>query len=207
MIEGELKQGEKCMKIKGKVPEYITARKVYEWNEETTLREQVFPEEFEEIVEKYCNWLLFYSWCYAKTQGFTNKCMKNWDVSNFGGKFKTLHDGIVDALSEFLKYESTEMLAEQKEVEKIYAEIDSFCKGVVYNEPNPLPPIEEPKPIPPKPHVEQKPNEPSKPSLPSKIPWGKILIAIVTVAVSVGSAIMPAWLAAILKLILSAFGG
>lgn len=193
------------MKIKEKAPEFVNATKVYEWNESTQYREQVFPDEFEEIGKKYCNWLLFYCWCYVRTQGFTNKAMKNWDVGNYGGKYKNLRDGIADALSEFIKFNDTEEIQEQKAIEKIYQEIVFFCQGIIYNKPNPLPETETKPPIPPIPPI-PKP-VPAPIPAPQKKVSKSLILSILVILSTIGGFIFPAWLQQLLDAIIAIIRG
>jgi hypothetical protein len=165
------------MKINEPVPSIVDISKMLNWEEASPLKEGIMSiETIRQECKGYCNFVLFYCWCYARTQGFTNKCMKNWDFGNFGGMFKTSRDGIKDALSEFLRYEDTSLLAEQAEVEKLYKEIIDFCGGIVWTEPDiPVPPKPEPKPEEPKPPVPPKPEEPKpeEPKAPFNWAWAK----------------------------------
>lgn len=202
------------MKTTLPVPASVDPMKVLEWTESTSFDEgYVINNYFKEVSARYCNWLMFYCWCYARTQGFTNKCMKNWDFGNFGGKFKTSREGVIDALSEFLKYPETESLAEQKEVEKLYKEICDFCAGIIYTPPQELPkpkpepipePVPEPKPEPqPKPE-EPKPNEPGK-----KFDWSflKWLLPALGALATVGSLFLPGWAKTLIDVILKVLSG
>ncbi len=203
------------MKTKGKVPEWVDNMKVFEWEQETPLHEGIISiQQMCDEASKYCNWLMFYSYCYARTQGFTNKCMKNWDYANFGGVFKTSRDGIKDALSEFVKFEDTQEIAEQTEIEKIYNDVEAFCRGVVWTEPDPLPPLPEPQKPPTPPPVEPKPEEP-KPQDPPSDPgtpfdwkkWVKIILPILGVAATIGGFFMPGWAKTILQMLIEVLKG
>lgn len=198
------------MKTNSEVPKWVDASKVLDWEGTTPIHEGIISiQQMIEESKKLCNWLLFYCWCYARTNGFTNKCMHDWDYGNFGGKYKTSRDGVKDALSEFIKYDDTAMLAEQAEVEKLYNTIEAYCRGVIWNDPHPLPeppkpepkPPELPKPEPkPDPQPEPKPTEPKKP-----FPWltiAKILVPIIGAVLTLGGLFLPGWAKTILDVIL-----
>jgi hypothetical protein len=186
-----------------KVGAWVDPQKVLEWEGSTPIHEGIISiNQMLEEAEKLCSWLLFYSWCYARTQGFTNKCMRDWDYGNFGGKYKTSRGGIKDALSEFIKYSDTSELAEQKEVEKLYGEIDAYCKGVVWSEPHPLPePQPEPKP---------EPDEPSEDGHSQPFNWVKslkILAPILATVRTLGGMFLPGWAKTIIDMILKVISG
>lgn len=200
------------MKTKGECPKWVEPMKVFEWEQKSPFREGIISIQilFQEA-SKHCNWLVFYCWCYARTQGFTNKCMQDWDFGNFGGKYKTSRDGIRDALSEFIKFDDTNMLSEQAEVEKLYNEIEAFCRGVIYTEPHPLP--EPPKPEPPKPQPQPEPDEP-KPDEPSKPgssfdwkKWLKILGPILAGVLTLGGLFLPGWAKTVLDILIKLISG
>jgi hypothetical protein len=137
------------------VPKTMTWQKVSEWIQATPAKEGVhLVSTFWMMAEALkINPLLFYVWCYSRTNGFRDKCWcQNWDAANLGGKFKTSTDGIKDALSEFLKYDDTSQFTEEDQMLSLYNECVKFGDGIVYDEPNPLPvppqlpPAEEPKP-------------------------------------------------------------
>jgi hypothetical protein len=203
------------MKTNLEVPAWVDGLKVLDWEGQTPLREGIISiEVLKQEASKYCNWLVFYCWCYARTQGFTNKCMKNWDFGNFGGNFKTSRDGVKDALSEFIKFEDTALLEEQAEVEKLYAEIEAFCRGVIYTEPKPLPkPEPEPIPVPPqpekpKPDTEPSPSEPSQPGAPSDWKkWLKILGPILAGVLTLGGLFLPGWAKVVLDILVKLING
>jgi hypothetical protein len=185
--EGNNEKSEDDMRLDSKLPEYITGVKVYEWTETTPYREQIFVETFNDVVKGRCNWVLCMLWCYVRTQGFTNACMKDWDCLNYGGKYKTLRDGIQDAVVEFLKYEVTDNLKEQKEVERLYKEIDDFCKGIIYTEPHPLP--EEPKPVP----VPVTTPVPLPVPVPKKLDWRVAISGILIVIPVIADYLLPGY--------------
>jgi hypothetical protein len=198
------------MKTDSIVPEFVDHMKVFEWTEKTPLREGIISifTMYEEAKKQKKNWLLFFCWCYARTQGFTNKCMRNWDYGNFGGIFKTNREGVRDALSEYIKYDDTSLMSEQIEVEKLYGEILAFCQGVVWTPPKPLPEPEKPKPEPlppPPPATEpEKPTPEKPPEAPgsgSAFPWVKVLIPVLLALSAVGSLFLPGWA----KLIIDVF--
>jgi hypothetical protein len=196
------------------VPDYIDHMKVFEWTEQTPIREGIITIFVlrEEATKQQRNWLLFFCWCYARTQGFTNKCMRNWDYGNFGGVYKTSREGVRDALSEFIKYEETEAMAEQVEIEKLYKEISLFCQGVIWTEPHPLPEPEKPKPepLPPPPSQPEPKPEPEKPSDPgsgSAFPWGKLLIPAVIALLTAGTLFVPGWAKVIIDVLIRLLSG
>lgn len=201
------------MQLRGKAPAHVDPMKVFEWEQVSAFREGIISVTVlaEEATKAGFNWLLFYCWCYARTQGFTNRCMRDWDLANFGGRYKTFRDGVKDALSEFLKYTDTEMLAEEKEVLKLYAEVEAFCRGVVWTEPAPLPvptPVPVPVPVP----------TPAPVPVPAPAPEGppagkpfwqswKVLLGALSAAVAVASMFLPipGWVSAVIKLLLGLF--
>jgi hypothetical protein len=190
------------MKINEVLPSHVDIYKVLEWETSSETTEGIISiETVRQECEKRCNWLLFYAWCYSRTQGFTNKCMKNWDFGCFGGQFKTCREGVKDALSEFIKYEGTEQLAEQVEVEKLYAEIEAFCRGVIWTDPDPLPP-QQPAPAPlPEPEQPQEPTQENGASSEKKEPqtptnWkkiAKIVLPILGLLATFGGVFLPGW--------------
>lgn len=199
------------------VPEYVDHMKVFEWTEKTPIREGIITIFVlrEEATKQQRNWLLFFCWCYARTQGFTNKCMRNWDYGNFGGVYKTSREGVRDALSEFIKYEETEAMAEQVEMEKLYKEIGLFCQGVIWTEPHPLPEPEKPKPepLPPppsQPEPEKPKPEPEKPSEPgsgSAFPWGKLLIPALIALLTAATLFVPGWAKVVIDVVIKLLSG
>ncbi len=199
------------MKTNLEVPAWVDGMKVLDWEGQSPVREGIISiEVLKQEASKYCNWLLFYCWCYARTQGFTNKCMKNWDFGNFGGNFKTSRDGAKDALSEFIKFEDTSMLEEQAEVEKLYNEIEAFCRGVVWTDPKPLP---KPDPIPvppvpekPKPEPEPAPEDPSSQAPFDWKKWLKILGPILATVLTLGGLFLPGWAKVILDMLIKIIG-
>jgi hypothetical protein len=196
------------------VPEYVDHMKVFEWTEKTPIREGIITIFVlrEEATKQQRNWLLFFCWSYARTQGFTNKCMRNWDYGNFGGVYKTSREGVRDALSEFIKYEDTEAMAEQVEMEKLYKEICLFCQGVIWTEPHPLPEPEKPKPEPlpppsqPDPAPDPEKPQPEKPGG-SAFPWGKLLIPAVIALLTAGTLFVPGWAKVIIDVVIKLLSG
>ena len=187
------------MKTNVPVPAWVDVMKVLDWEGVTPLHEGIISiETLRQEANAITNWLLFYAWCYARTQGFTNKCMKNWDFGCYGGKYKTCREGVKDALSEFIKYDDTALLAEQVEVEKLYNEIEAFCRGVIWTEPHPLPEKPKPEPLPePKPE-EPQPEEPKPyvPSTGSSFDWkkvAKIALPILGLLGTFGGLFLPGW--------------
>lgn len=202
------------MRTTGEVPAWVLPSKVLDWMLDVTpLREGIMTvTTLQEEAQKHGNWLLFFCWTYARTQGFTNKCMKHWDFGNFGGQYATSRDGIRDALSEFIKFEDTSLLAEQAEVEKLYNEIEAYCRGVIYTEPHPLP--EPPKPEPPKPQPEPPKPEPPKPDEPNKPKpdfdwkkWLKILGPILAGVLTLGGFFLPGWAKTVLDILIKLISG
>jgi hypothetical protein len=133
--------------------------------------------------------------------------MKNWDFGNFGGNFKTSRDGVKDALSEFIKFEDTALLEEQTEVEKLYNEIEAFCRGVVWTDPKPLPkPEPTPIPVPPVPE-KPTPEDPSSPQAPFDWKkWLKILGPILATVLTLGGLFLPGWAKTILDMLIKIIG-
>lgn len=217
---------EKHYLTKSEVPTWVDPMKVLEWTFNTTEKEGLISihQVFEEASKVKYNWLLFFAWIYARTSGFTTKGMRDWDYGNFGGKFKTSRDGIKDALSEFVKYDNTEQMNEGTLTVLIYDRVEAFCRGVVYDEPTPLPipppapkpePIPEPIPVPqpapqpiPGPSIPT-PSEPEKPpQKPSKpFSWAKIILPILVVVLTVGSYFVPGWAKVILDMAIKALSG
>lgn len=197
---------EKAYKTKSDVPAWVDPMKVLEWTFDTTEKEGVISihQVFEEASKVKYNWLLFFAWVYARTSGFTTKGMRDWDYGNFGGKFKTSRDGIKDALSEFVKYDSTEQMNEGTLTMMIYDRVEAFCRGIVYDVPTPLPipepkpepipeppPVQEPKPKPNEPTPTEPGNEPQKPSKPFS--WAKIVLPLLALLLTVGGYFVPGW--------------
>jgi hypothetical protein len=213
---------ERSYKTKSDVPAWVDPMKVLEWTFDTTEKEGVISihQVFEEASKVKYNWLLFFAWIYARTSGFTTKGMRDWDYGNFGGKFKTSRDGIKDALSEFVKYDDTEQMNEGSLTVKIYDRAEAFCRGVVYDNPTPLPiPVPTPEPVPiPEPKPEPKPEpapdepipakpekEPQKPSKP--LSWGKVVLGLLVVGLTVGSYFVPGWAKVILDMAVKVLSG
>jgi hypothetical protein len=207
------------MKTNVAVPAWVDVMKILDWEGETPLHEGIISiETLRQEAYSLTNWLLFYCWCYARTQGFTNKCMKDWDFGCYGGKYKTCRDGVRDALGEFLKYDDTSLLAEQVEVEKLYNEIEAFCRGVIWTEPHPLPEKPKPEPKPPEPVPEEpKPQEPKpeepKPDTPntgSGFDWkkvAKIALPILGLLAAVGGMFLPGWAKTVLDYLMKILQG
>jgi hypothetical protein len=208
---------EKHYQTQNKVPEWVDPMKVLEWTFKSPAREGVISihQVYEEATKQKFNWLLFYCWMYVRTSGFTTQGMKDWDYGNFGGKFKTSRDGIRDALSEFIKYPSTELMNEGKAVVILYDEIEAFCRGVVWTEPKPLP-EPKPEPLPPKPETPKpKPEKPPQDEAPSdevpspkpNIPWVKFLIPVLIAGLTAASYFVPAWAKVGIDLIIKLISG
>ena len=148
------------LKVHGKVSSVVDNKKVLEWTFKSPANEGIISiaTMFIEAEYRKIDALLFYCWCYVRTQNFRNPCMKQWDYGNIGGNYATSRDGINAALNELDKYEDSSMMNEQDEVEKLYCEIFAFCQGVIYT------PVPTPKPVP------GKPNEPKPAPVPPKEP-------------------------------------
>lgn len=191
------------------VPKTVSYSKIFEWTQKTELDEGVHLIAPFMEANPYCNWVLLYAWCYVRTAGFRDPCMKRWDLLNLGENNETYSLGVQAAINEMLKYPNTDLMAEKDEVEKIYKEICDFCEGIVYTPPKPLPkpPAPEPIPVPPNPDEPSTPTEPGKPTNWTGIikVAGPILLAILTVAGFIFP--IPSFVKTILELILKAFGG
>jgi hypothetical protein len=148
----------------------------------------------QECLAQGINWLLFYCWCYVSTQAFRNPCLKNWDVANIGGNFRTFREGVKEACGELLKYENTAMLAQQKEIESLYETIDAFCKGVVWTEPKP----------PQKPDKPEEPQQPTEPNKSSPLAWLKVAVPLLVVAGFVAKMFLPGSVGVIIDMVLRA---
>ena len=116
------------------------------------------------------NPLLLAFWGAVRSKSFTSKeYCQNIDIYALGGRYASYSDALSVGASELAKFDDTNMLQEQKEVEKLYAEFENYF--------NKLPPVVEP-PKPPKPPVPTKlppkevEPEKSKPSAPMN--WKKI---------------------------------
>ncbi len=191
------------------VPASVTPMKVYDWTVSTAEREGfVLGGVFQDVSGSFCNWILFYAWCYARTNGFTNENILYWDVANKGRKFETHKEGCQDALCEFLAFRSTEEMPEKAETERIYAEIIAFCEGNIYDKPKPLPIPPKPEPIP-EPQPEPKPEEPkpNEPGKPFNWGWLKWALPIIGALAAAGSMFLPGWAKLIVDVILKLLNG
>jgi hypothetical protein len=202
------------MKVKSEVPSIVVWSKLSEWVDHTPYNEGIhLVSTFCLEAEKHCNWVLFYVWCYVRTEGFRNKCWyDNWDACNCGKKFPTSKAGIQNALAEFIKLETTSVMPEETTVLLVYQEVLEFCEGIVYEVPTPLPPVET---------VPTKPQEPTpKPDpVPKPVPEkddgmsiGDIFEILIPIALTlwktVGSFLpLPKWVHTVVELVLRALGG
>lgn len=206
-----------AIKTESKTPAWVDPAKVLEWEFKTPEKEGIISihQMYEEATKLSMNWLLFYTWCYARTSGFMTKGMKNWDYGNFGGQYKTSREGIKDALSEFIKYPDTESMNEGKTCELLYSNIEQFCRGVIWNEPRPLPEPEKPKPPPPIPEPEKPKPDPEKPQDPKPenpspgkpFPWLTVLVPVVVALLTVGSLFVPGWARVVIDVVIKLLSG
>ena len=188
------------------VPSTVTYPKMFEWTQQTPFQEGVHIISYFQQATPHCNWVILYCWAYVRTKGFTDPCMKRWDLLNLGDNNATYSDGVKVATAELLKYPDTSMMDEQEEVEKLYKEICEFCAGIIYTPPPELPkPKPEPIPEPPPPKPEEpKPEEPGKP-----FSWGflKWLLPALGALATVGSLFLPGWAKTLIDVILKVLSG
>jgi hypothetical protein len=143
--------------------------------------------------------------------------MRNWDYGNFGGVYKTSREGVRDALSEFIKYEDTQAMAEQVEIEKLYKEISLFCEGIIWNEPHPLPepqkPEPKPEPLPPPPSKPDPAPDPEKPipekpkPEPKPFPWGRLIIPGIIAVLTAATWFVPGWAKVMIDMVVKILTG
>ena len=154
------------------------------------------------------NPLLLAFWGAVRSKSFTSKeYCQNIDIYALGGRYASYSDALSVGASELAKFDDTNMLQEQKEVEKLYAEFENFVSKLppVVTPPK-LPSIPAPKPV--EPPVLSQPDKPEKkePSTPTN--WKKSLSWIGGVASallivwSVVSMALPGWAAMLGKVIL-----
>lgn len=204
------------MDVKKELPENVVWSKLSEWVDRTPYNEGIhLVSSFCLEAEKHCNWVLFYVWCYVKTEGFRNKCWgDNWDPTNGGKKFPTSKTGILYGLNEFINLKDTTNMPEETTILLVYREILDFCEGVVYD-PTPLPPVET-KPVPkpevpaPKPTPEPAPEPKPEPDTGGTI--GHIMEILIPIALmlwkTVGSFLpLPKWVHTVVELVLRMLGG
>jgi hypothetical protein len=197
---------------KTNTPPWIDSKKVLEWTFETPHKEGIISiaQMSDEATQIKHDWLLFYCWSYVRTSGFTTLGMKHWDYGNFGGQYKTSRDGVRDALSEFIKFDSTEQMNEGVAVCDLYEQISAYCQGIVWTEPKPLPEPPKPEPLPPPPPAPRepspKPEDPATPDKPEKSvdwkKWLKILLPIIALGGTLGGLFLPGWAKAVLDTVL-----
>jgi hypothetical protein len=199
------------MDTRAKVPDYVTVEKVFEWTMKTPFNEGVMSiHNIYEIASKVgLNWLLVYSWCYVRTEGFRHECMKRWDYGNLGGNYATSRDGVQEAVVEFLKFHDTSLLEQERETLDIYEACRAFCASYEHDKPKPLPeppkpPPPPPPPPPPKPEPEPTP-EPTPTPTPGKL--GLWWIPIIIGALSIGSLFVPGWAKIIIDVIIKVLEG
>lgn len=198
------------MKVTEKLPDYVTRQKVIDWIDSTSFYEGIhLVTQFCVAAEKHCNWVLFYSFCYAKTNGFRHPCWDNWDAANFGEKYASSEDGIRDALTVFLAFDDTSLIDVETEMLRVYNDILQFAQGVIYK---PVPPIPEPKkeepqkPIPEPSDPNKEEPIPTQPTPPEKgANWLKWIALIVPAIAGVAALFLPGWAKTLLDLIVALF--
>lgn len=199
------------MKILSK-PVYADSKEVFEWVFKTEIQEGTHLVFSFIRYQENMNWLLLYAWCYVRTKGFTDECMRRWDIANIGGNYESYEKGLQNAAAEFLKYDDTSMLQEEEEVLKIYEQIENFCKDFSFDPPQPIPepPKPQPQPMPQPPQPMPEPPEPPKPpekppEAPKKFPWSSIILSILTIAQTALSIFLPGWAKILLSLFIKIF--
>lgn len=112
------------------------------------------------------NPLLLAFWGAVRSKAFTSKeYCQNIDIYALGGRYASYSDALSVGASELAKFDDTNMLQEQKEVELLYAEFENFA--------NKLPPVVTPPKLPSIPAP--KPSQPSeKQSASTPTNWKKI---------------------------------
>jgi hypothetical protein len=138
------------MKITEPVPSYVTTTKVLEWEQESPRPEGMhLVATFADACSNRANWLLFFLWCYSKTNGFKDPCCRDWDYGKLGAKYERSIDGARDAFSEFAKFDDTDLMENSEEVEALYADACSWCESEVHKPvPEPQKPVPVPIPVP-----------------------------------------------------------
>ena len=173
---------------------------------------------FEEAQKWKVNPILLALWGCIRSQGFTLKAYtENQDIFDLGGRFSSYHDAIISGAAEFSKFETTEMLTEQAEIEKLFLEFVEYAMKLTPpieppqppKQPDPVPPKEEPKPPKEEPKQPENPpkEEPKDPSSwKTRFKWLGTIAGILLTALTVGSIFLPipANIVAILKIILKA---
>jgi hypothetical protein len=76
------------------------------------------------------NWVLCFLWAGIRTQFWSAKCWtQNNDCCNLGGNYQSIRESVRDCCKEFDKFIETDMLIEQQQIEKDYAECAAFARG------------------------------------------------------------------------------
>jgi hypothetical protein len=149
------------------------------------------------------NPLLLAFWGAVRSKSFTSKeYCQNIDIYALGGRYASYSDALSVGASELAKFDDTNMLQEQKEVELLYAEFENFA--------NKLPPaVEPPKPPSkpdPKPAPEPTKPEKSAPSAPTNwkknLSWIGGVASALLIVWSFVSMALPGWAAMLGKVIL-----
>ena len=121
------------MKISEKVPEYINTARIVDWEQSTPEPKGMIPIYLlMSTVKEGHNWLLLYSWCYIRTNGFRHQCMSNWDYARTNLRYETARAGIRAAYQVFQKVDDTTVLEEGKQTDELYRQICLFCEKAVY---------------------------------------------------------------------------
>ena len=152
------------------------------------------------------NPLLLAFWGAVRSAGYTSKAYcQNMDIYALGGRYASYSDALNVGASELAKFDDTNKMKEQKEVELLYAEFENFFKKLPPVVEPPKPPSK-PAPKPAEPPVFEP--EPTKPEKPAPTNWKKNLSWIGGVASallivwSFVSMALPGWAAMLGKVIL-----
>ena len=77
---------------------------------------------YEEARSFKINGMLLVLWSCIRSYGYTSREFKeNTDIFRLGGRYQKFRDAFTCGASELAKFESTEQMAEQEEVEKLWA--------------------------------------------------------------------------------------
>lgn len=189
------------MKFSEPVPSNINTTVMLDWEAYSPTNEGIVPLYYlMEIAKPKTNWLLFYAWCYVRTNAFRNSGMMHWDFGNLGNQYASSRDGIRDALNEYLKMNCTEQMPikEKEGVESIYHAIIDFAKGVKYKV---ILPSERDK----KTEAEVVAMK-LKPKKPAWKRWLKIIGTSAAAGFSAGALVPEGWIKETLKVIFKFFG-
>jgi hypothetical protein len=173
---------------------------------------------FEEAPKYKVNALILVAWAIVRSEKFTSKAYnENQDIFALGGHYQSYRDSISCGANELAKFESTGMMQEQEEVEKIYQAIVDWSNGTqpVIVPPKPPEPPKPPKPDYPTQPEEPKPSEPEKPSggtsWKTSLGWLGGVASALLVVWGIVSLALPSWAGlagkAVLQIIVSVFGG